>query len=161
MVGLIVVGSTISLILSIRWIIRFLRKHEFRDWEIDDEIKTITGETYLISGWNKKFIVVITDDGIHRMMKWIDFSENLSAKRRRYYELCKKDMKMAPAFEPHQHMNNVTKRVKKQTTSSSYNDGKDISLWSEIECQTYLKIALESEDYEFAEKIKKQMEKYR
>ena len=45
--------------------------------------------------------------------------------------------------------------------SSSTIDGKHIDLLSEVECQIYLKKALESENYELAEAIKKQMEKYR
>ena len=40
-------------------------------------------------------------------------------------------------------------------------DGKSIDLLSETECQVYLKKAIETENYELAEKIKKQMEKYR
>lgn len=50
----------------------------------------------------------------------------------------------------------------------SYNDtdagktnGKDISSMNETECQAYLNRALEDEDYELAEKIRKQLEKYK
>ena len=49
----------------------------------------------------------------------------------------------------------------------TYNDsdggktnGKDISSMNETECQAYLKQALEEEDYELAEKIRKQLEKF-
>jgi hypothetical protein len=40
-------------------------------------------------------------------------------------------------------------------------DGKSIELLTEIECQIYLKECLKDEDYETAELIKKQLEKYR
>ena len=40
-------------------------------------------------------------------------------------------------------------------------NGKDISSMNETECQSYLNRALEDEDYELAEKIRKQLEKYR
>ena len=39
-------------------------------------------------------------------------------------------------------------------------NGKDISSMNETECQAYLKQALEEEDYELAEKIRKQLEKF-
>ena len=50
----------------------------------------------------------------------------------------------------------------------TYNDsdgditnGKDISSMNETECQVYLNQALEDEDYELAERIRKQLEKFR
>ena len=40
-------------------------------------------------------------------------------------------------------------------------NGKDVSSMNETECQAYLNQALEEEDYELAEKIRKQLEKFR
>jgi hypothetical protein len=40
-------------------------------------------------------------------------------------------------------------------------DGKPIILLTETECQVYLKQAIDGENYDIAEKIRKQMEKYR
>jgi hypothetical protein len=39
-------------------------------------------------------------------------------------------------------------------------NGKDVSSMNETECQAYLRQALEEEDYELAEKIRKQLEKF-
>lgn len=46
-------------------------------------------------------------------------------------------------------------------TDAGKTNGKDISSMNETECQAYLNRALEDEDYELAEKIRKQLEKYR
>ena len=40
-------------------------------------------------------------------------------------------------------------------------NGKDISSMNETECQAYLTRAIEEEDYELAEKIRKQLEKFK
>lgn len=49
--------------------------------------------------------------------------------------------------------------IKKESDSGTTN-GKDISSMNETECQAYLNRALEEEDYELAEKIRKQLEKF-
>ena len=46
-------------------------------------------------------------------------------------------------------------------SDSDITNGKDISSMNETECQVYLNQALEEEDYELAEKIRKQLEKFR
>lgn len=46
-------------------------------------------------------------------------------------------------------------------TDDNKTNGKDISSMNETECQAYLNRALEDEDYELAEKIRKQLEKYK
>jgi hypothetical protein len=40
-------------------------------------------------------------------------------------------------------------------------DGKPIELLNEIECEVYLKAAIDDQDYETAELIRKRMEKFR
>jgi hypothetical protein len=40
-------------------------------------------------------------------------------------------------------------------------DGKPVDLMNEIECEVYLKKAIENEDFDTAELIKKRMEKFR
>ena len=53
--------------------------------------------------------------------------------------------------------------IKDESTSnpSEMIDGKPIELLSEVECQIYLKQALEEENFELAEKIRQQMQKFR
>ena len=61
-------------------------------------------------------------------------------------------MKTEPGFKP---------ELRDGSSKSDVCDGKVIELMSEIECQVYLKLALESEDFETASKIREQMKKYR
>jgi hypothetical protein len=44
---------------------------------------------------------------------------------------------------------------------SGKTNGKDVSSMNETECQSYLNKAIEEEDYELAEKLRKQLEKFR
>jgi hypothetical protein len=46
-------------------------------------------------------------------------------------------------------------------TDGGKTNGKDIGSMNETECQSYLNQALEEEDYELAEKLRKQLEKFR
>jgi hypothetical protein len=150
---------SIILLAKIRTFILYrLRAREFKDWQIGDEVEFIIKfqtKIYILGAWSKQFIVVKGGDGNFGELKWSDFSKNLSATRRRKYEICKKDMGKEPGFTP------LQKMLTKKKSVSSYNDGKDISLWTETECQTFLKIALDSEDYEFADLIKKRLEYFR
>ena len=46
-------------------------------------------------------------------------------------------------------------------SDSGKTNGKEISSMNETECQAYLNKAIEDEDYELAEKIRKQLEKFK
>lgn len=46
-------------------------------------------------------------------------------------------------------------------TDSGKTNGKNISSMNETECQVYLNKAIEDENYELADKIRKQLEKFR
>lgn len=150
---------SIILLAKIRTFILYrLRKREYKDWQIGDEIKFLLNfkyKIYILGGWSKGFIVVKTEDGNFGELKWNNFIENCSALRRRKFDMCKNDMGKEPGFTP------LQKMLTKKKSFSSYNDGKDISLWTETECQTFLKIALDTEDYEIAELIKKRLEYFR
>jgi protein-arginine kinase activator protein McsA len=78
---------------------------------------------------------------------------NKSATWRKNYEEAKKVMGCDPGFSGGVgESNNSIGRI--------YN-GKPIDVMSEIECEVYLKKALEEEDYDTAELIRKRMEKFR
>ena len=47
------------------------------------------------------------------------------------------------------------------STSKDKVNGKPIEVLSEIECEVQLKLAIEKEDYDLADKIRKRMEKFR
>jgi hypothetical protein len=46
-------------------------------------------------------------------------------------------------------------------TDSGKTNGKDISSMNETECQAYLNMAIQEENYELADKLRKQLEKFR
>jgi hypothetical protein len=46
-------------------------------------------------------------------------------------------------------------------TDGGKTNGKDISSMNETECQAYLNMAIQEENYELADKIRKQLEKFR
>lgn len=46
-------------------------------------------------------------------------------------------------------------------TDGGKTNGKDISSMNETECQSYLNMAIQDENYELADKIRKQLEKFR
>lgn len=135
------------------------RKKEFKDWELDDTVYlNKSGETdkYVLRGWSTEAIyVLIHESNSVLKVEWSDFKFNKSAIWRRNYDSCKSDMNgKAPNFY----------RGLKETPSVNMDktiNGKQICLLTEIECQIYLKQCLDEEDYETAELIKKQMEKFR
>ena len=79
--------------------------------------------------------------------------DNKSGLWRQNYEDAKKVMGVNPGFT-----GNIGDES--ETTGKKV-DGKPIDTMNEIECEVYLKKALEEEDYDTAELIKKRMEKFR
>jgi hypothetical protein len=143
---------------------RKLTKKEISDWVIDDSIimhslkyKTLlrnNGKNYAkLKGWTYKNIYLDFGDGIVYKVKWFDIDVNKSALWRRNFKQCETVMGKKPDFKGDVNDGNVVK--------DNIIDDKYIDLLSEIECQVYLKQAIDKEDYDLATKIRKQMEKYR
>ena len=156
MIGYIICGTAISATVGIiitDKVITFLRAKEYSDWQVGDKVSLIKTDDKLFTllGWEKNSIY-IEKDGITHKIKWIEFHYNKSAVWRRNHQACEKAMGKEPGFAP---------GLGQRTNASGQVDGKAIELLSEIECQVYLKQAIETENYELAEKIRKQMEKYR
>jgi hypothetical protein len=91
-------------------------------------------------------------DGITHKFDMDTVGHNKSAIWRRNYNECKSVMKTDPGFKP---------GLQPKSDKSTVCDGKVIELMSEIECQVYLKQAIESEDFETATKIREQLKKFR
>ena len=127
-------------------------KKEIVDWQVGDIVNVyFNGEQQLkkLLGWTLDSVFIENEGATHKL----DISKvmfNKSAVWRRNYNECKSVMKTEPGFTP----------VLTKLNGDVY-EGKHINTMSEIECQVYLKMALENEEFEIAEKIKKQMEKYR
>jgi hypothetical protein len=64
-------------------------------------------------------------------------------------------MGIEPGFKP------SVNDTSSSTLSGKKYDGKPIELLTEVECEVYLKKAIEDEDYDAAELIRKRMEKFR
>ena len=127
-------------------------KKEIKDWQVGDTISILFhGDEKLknLLGWTIDNVYIENDGHTHKLdMSKVVF--NKSAIWRRNYDECKSIMKTEPGFKP-----GLTK------LNGDVYEGKHINTMSEVECQVYLKMALENEEFEIAEKIKKQMEKYR
>jgi hypothetical protein len=138
------------------------RKSEFKDWIVGDKIilKTDSEEYYAIQklnqslvkvvGWNEYNIYLEIGDTTYKC-EWSCFNTNKSALWRRNYDECKKSMGVEPGF----------KSELGESKSGGKIEGKPIELLNEIECEVYLKAAIDDQDYETAELIRKRMEKFR
>jgi hypothetical protein len=155
MVGYIICG--ICLAVSAGIIIRSKVKKawrisEYSDWQVGDLVCTWSSDTlYTVLGWELSGFYIEKDGATHKI-DWDKFNFNKSAIWRRNYQACEKAMGKDPGFSAD---------LKNGNRPSGNIDGKHIDLLTEIECQVYLKQALDSENYELAEKIKEQMKKYR
>jgi len=143
------------------------RKSEFKDWIVGDkiilntdskeyhEIQKLNQKYVNVVGWNENNIYLEIGDITYKC-EWSCFEANKSALWRRNYDECKKSMGVKPGF---------SSEIGNESINSLSNgdkiDGKPIILLTEIECQVYLEKAINAEDYNTAEKIKRQMEKYR
>jgi hypothetical protein len=146
-------GLIIGVVLIHTWFQVKNRKKETSDWQVGDMI-TIHRENdlYAVLGWSEEAFY-IQDKNDVKKLEWNRFNFNKSAVWRRNYKNCGDYMNgVKPGF------NAVIKPSSKIKIEI---DGKAVELLTEIECQIYLKKALDSENYELAESIKKQMEKYR
>jgi hypothetical protein len=156
MVGYIIGGialvTAVAIVITIK-VITILRTREYSDWQVGDKVSLIKTEDTLFTlvGWEKNSIYIEKDGTTHKI-DWIKLHYNKSAIWRRNYQACEKAMGKEPGFSP---------GLGQRKNISGQVDGKAIELLSEIECQVYLKQAIETENYELAEKIRKQMEKYR
>jgi hypothetical protein len=138
------------------------RKSEFKDWIVGDklilktnsveytEIQKLNQTLGNVVGWNVDNIYLKIGDTTHKC-EWSCFDSNKSALWRRNYDECKKYMGVDPGFNAELGESNSKAKI----------HGKTIELLSEVECEVYLKIAINEEDYDTAELIKRRMEKFR
>jgi hypothetical protein len=140
------------------------RKSEFKDWKVGDllilrsnsqelyELQKLGKSMAKVVGWTEYNLYLEIGDST-RQCSWDCFKDNKSAIWRRNYENCKSTMGVEPGFKPG--VNDIS------SLSGKEYDGKPIELLTEVECEVYLKKAIEDEDYDAAELIRKRMEKFR
>lgn len=157
----VIFGLTLIVWLSYELKIK-LRKDEFKDWVVGDKIILQTNsleyralektgaDLATLVGWNQYNVYIKIGNSTHKC-EWSCFETNKSALWRRNYEECKKYMGVDPGFNAELIESNSKAKI----------HGKTIELLSEVECEVYLKISINEEDYDTAELIKRRMEKFR
>lgn len=149
----------IVFVLLIKKSVRNARKRKMSTWQLGDTITLTTGDIVILRGWTLDFIYISQQDSLGTTSK-LNISRldmNKSAYWRKNFDECQKTMGVEPQFN----RNYLIRPYNNGAKSSQILNGKQIELLTEIECQIYLKECLKDEDYETAELIKKQMEKYR
>jgi len=161
--GTIVVTILVIILLSII-ITHNHRKSEFKDWKVGDqlilkstsseyrEIEKLGQTLCKVVGWNTNNLYLSIGDSVHKR-SWDCFESNKSAIWRRNYDECKTAMGVDPGFS-----SEIGESVK---SSDKKIHGKPIELLSEVECSVFLKMAIEEEDYDSAELLRKRMESFR
>lgn len=150
----IALGLT-AIIFGFIWFYNRLIKRESQSWQVGDLVSVSEYidhgvELYELVGWSRSNIYVKTKAGVTKLKRSV-LNYNKSASWRVNHDECVAFMGCEPGFSPE-----LT-----HVDSSEKIDGKPIELLTEIECQVYLKQALEKEDYKLAETIRKRMENFR
>ena len=139
------------------------RRKRCQSWVIGDKLALCKGghndilnnnrkEYAILKGWDLDHLYIDCGDDMVYKVNWSVMNFNKSDSWRKNYENAKKVMGCDPAFSGGVGDGNPVGRIY---------DGKPIDLMNEIECEVYLKKAIENEDYDTAELIKKRMEKFR
>ena len=145
------------------------RKSITKDWQIGDVIYpkwSNTSKGFIqecqkrnlshatLSGWNNDNVFYNIGNKVF-CEDWSSVDVNKSQKWRDYYKSCEEYMGKEPAFD---------KGVNEENTSvesSDKIDGHPIATMTETLCQVYLNKAIQEENYELANKLRKRMENFR
>ena len=154
-IGLVVIGGSIQ---------DKNRRAKCKNWKVGDKLSLCKGryndilnnkrkEFAILKGWDLDNLYIDCGDGMIYQVNWSVMAFNKSATWRKNYDEAKKVMGCDPGFS-----GGVGEDS--ESTGKTYS-GKPIDTMNEIECEVYLKKALDAEDYDTAELIKKRMEKFR
>lgn len=145
------------------------RQVEMKGWEIGDKLilteewwrklESVNQSYGVLKGWDEEHVYVQFGSNVSQL-EYHDIKHNKSWIWRENYRKCEEFMGKAPLFDAviQDHGWDNKKDEPKQDGTIH---GKNISELTETECQVYLKECLENEEYELAEMIKEQMEKFR
>lgn len=141
------------------------RRAKCKNWKVGDKLSLIRGNDYyrelernkkeyaILKGWDLEYLYINCGDDMVYKVNWSIMDFNKSYIWRKNYEDAKKVMGCDPGFSG-------GIGDSSETTGKKV-DGKPVDLMNEIECEVYLKKAIEKEDFDTAELIKKRMEKFR
>ena len=141
------------------------RKKKCKNWKVGDKLiltrvgdyisilKENRKEFAILKGWSLTDLYIDCGAGLVHKVDWDVLLTNKSDVWRQNYEEAKKVMGVNPGFSGG--IGDESESTGKKV------DGKPVDLMNEVECEVYLKQAIENEDYDTAELIKKRMEKFR
>ena len=168
---MIVLGILLGVILVILMIIGICgsvkdknRKKTCKNWKVGDKLSLIRGdyrrileqnskEFATLEGWDLNNLYISCGNNMTYKVNWSVMTFNKSATWRQNYDDAKKVMGCEPGFTGG--VGEISESTGKKV------DSKPVDLMNEIECEVYLKRAIENEDFDTAELIKKRMEKFR
>lgn len=146
-----------------------IRKQISKNWKVGDviivdhsnislglsnEIKNKNVDTVELSGWNSDNVFYIVGERVFAE-SWSSMKHNKSDVWRHYYKKCNDYMGTKPNFS------DVVSQDQTNNTTSDTIDGEPIETMSETMCQIHLKRAIEDENFELAEKLRKRLENFR
>lgn len=145
------------------------RRAKCKNWKIGDKIalksndyknilRNKNKDFAILKGWDLEHLYIDCGDGMVYQVSWSVMDFNKSAIWRENYENAKKFMGCNPAFT---YEVNDSRGGSKSSFDGQKYEGKVIEVMSEIECEVYLKKALEEENYEAADLIRKRKENFR
>ena len=109
--------------------------------------------TVTLCGWNEDNVFYDFNNLIY-CESWKSIGNNKSQVWRDNANKCAEFMGSEPGFNPHV-------EPEKSNTPSDTIEGEPIEIMSEIMCQVYLKKAIEEENYELADRLRKRLENFR
>ena len=145
------------------------RRAKCKNWKVGDKLTLCKGrhndilenkrkEYAILKGWDLEHLYIDCGDGMVYQVSWSVMDFNKSATWRKNYEEAKKVMGCNPAFT---YEVNDSRGGSGSSFDGQKYEGKVIEVMSEIECEVYLKKALEEENYEAADLIRKRKENFR
>jgi hypothetical protein len=161
------IGFFVALWLSsfIKRLIFKSKKYISKGWKIGDLVKvTDSGTTindtkslHTLLGWNLEYVFLEEDFVVHKC-SWSHIVFNKSAEWRRNYDECEKFMNVKPEI-PRSIMNldDMKQEFEEPLSGPSYYD-KEINKLNETECNILLNKAIEEENFEIAELIKRRIQ---
>ena len=169
MIVLGIIGGVILLIIALIGVGGSIqdknRKAKCKNQKVGDKLALCRGNRYydildrkkkefaILKGWDLENLYIDCGDNMIYQVDWQVMNFNKSAIWRENYENAEKFMGCKPGFSG---------GVGESSTSTNrIYCGKPIDAMNEIECEVYLKKALEEEDYETADLIRQRQEKFR
>ena len=171
-IAAVIIGVFILIYLLVK-IVDINREIQTKYWRVGDKlilykknsasnILENNGREYAkLLGWTLDYLYIECGDDVTSQVSWNIMQGNKSAMWRKNYADAKKIMGVEPGF-PDDTMNHPDYADENTLIPIGKKfRGKDISLMTETECQVYLKIAIDNDDYSTAELIRKRMESFR